>query len=93
MTVLTRMRFGPENGSMSQSGTDETGPAGYNYANFDRHVATDGDIADEIAFRGSSSAGEAAADFALVRLDDGSRQPLSELWRPKPLVMEFGSFT
>jgi hypothetical protein len=78
---------------MPQSGTDEAGPAGYNYVNFDRHVAADGDMADEIAFRGSFSAGEAAADFTLVRLDDGSRQPLSELWRSKPLVMEFGSFT
>ena len=92
-TVLTGMPLVPEHRSMRQSGTDEVGPAGYNYVNFDHHVATEGDIADELAFRGSCSAGEPAADFTLVRLDDGVRQQLSGLWKPKPLVMEFGSFT
>jgi hypothetical protein len=87
------MPFVPEHRSMQQSGTDETGLAGYNYVNFDHHVATGTDIADEVAFSGSSSAGEPAADFSLVRLDDGTQQKLSELWRQKPLVMEFGSFT
>jgi hypothetical protein len=92
-TVLTGMPFVSEHRSMQQSGTDETGLAGYNYVNFDHHVATGTDIADEVAFGGSFSAGEPAADFSLVRLDDGAQQKLSELWRPKPLVMEFGSFT
>jgi hypothetical protein len=78
---------------MQQSATDGTGPAGYNYVNFDQHVAAGADSADEDAFLGSSGAGESAADFTLVRLDDGAQQKLSELWTPKPLVMEFGSFT
>jgi hypothetical protein len=66
---------------------------GYNYAYFDRHVAAGADSEDEAAFRASFHAGERAEDFALVRLDDGAQVNLSDLWRSKPLVMEFGSFT
>jgi hypothetical protein len=66
---------------------------GYNYAYFDQWVENWTDVADEAAFRDSFRPGEAAADFSLIRLDDGERVALSELWRAKPLVMEFGSFT
>jgi hypothetical protein len=66
---------------------------GYNYEYFDRHVASGADGDDEAAFRASFRAGEAASDFTLVRLDDGAQVALSGLWRTKPLVMEFGSFT
>jgi hypothetical protein len=66
---------------------------GYNYEYFDRHVAAGADEQDEAAFRASFRAGEAAGDFTVVRLDDGARVSLSDLWRSKPLVMEFGSFT
>ena len=78
---------------MQLNGTDEMDPASYNYVNFDRHVASEGDIADELAFSASFSAGEAAEDYSLVRLDDGTKQELSGLWKTKPLVLEFGSFT
>jgi hypothetical protein len=79
----------PDHGGMDTS----TGPDGYNYVYFDRHVAAGDDGRDEAAFRASFRAGEMAGDFTLVRLDDGARVNLSDLWRSKPLVMEFGSFT
>lgn len=66
---------------------------GYNYIYFDRHVAAGADEQDEAAFRVSPRAGEQAEDFTLTRLDDGAQVNLSDLWRSKPLVMEFGSFT
>jgi hypothetical protein len=50
-------------------------------------------VADEAAFWDAPRAGERAADFALLRLGDGVQVRLSQLWRSKPLVMEFGSFT
>jgi len=72
---------------------DHGGMDGYNYACFDRHVAGGADERDEAAFRGSFRAGEQAEDFALTRLDGGVLVNLADLWRSKPLVMEFGSFT
>lgn len=65
----------------------------YNYEYFDRHVAEAGHEKDEAAFRSSFHVGEQAADFALPRLDDGAEMRLADLWKSKPLVMEFGSFT
>ena len=50
-------------------------------------------MADEAAFWASPRAGQAAPDFALPRLGDGGSVSLSDLWRSRPLVMEFGSFT
>jgi nicotinic acid phosphoribosyltransferase len=82
---LTVAPFMAEHGEMDQ--------AGYNYAYFDQHVAAGTDSEDEAAFRASFRAGEQAEDFSLVRLDDGAPVRLSDLWRSKPLVMEFGSFT
>ena len=67
--------------------------ARYNYRNFDAWVALFGDLADEAAFAASPSAGQRAPDFTVPRLGDGALVSLSELWRSKPLVMEFGSFT
>ena len=72
---------------------DQSGPAVYNYAYFDQHVATGADDRDEAAFGASFHAGDQAEDFTLVRLDDGVRVHLADLWRSRPLVMEFGSFT
>jgi hypothetical protein len=66
--------------------------AAYNYPRFDEHVATGEDMADEDAFRASPWAGQRASDFTLPRLG-GAGARLSDLWRSKPLVMEFGSFT
>ncbi len=72
---------------------DREGAVSYNYAHFDDYVAAGGDTADESAFWRSPRAGELAEDFALHRLGDGAPVRLSSLWRSKPLVMEFGSFT
>jgi hypothetical protein len=79
--------------SRMTGGTEPEDLAAYNYAHFDKYVADGADLADEDAFRASFRAGERAADFALLRLDDGTTVGLSELWRTRPLVMEFGSFT
>lgn len=73
--------------------TPATGGSAYNYEYFDQHVAAGADIGDEDAFRASFHAGDPAESFTLVRLDDRERVNLSDLWRSKPLVMEFGSFT
>jgi len=75
-------------------GEPDRGPsAAYNYSRFDDYVAAGGDVADEEAFWQAQRAGQRAADFTLPRLGDGAQIRLSELWRAKPLVMEFGSFT
>ena len=65
----------------------------YNYRNFDAWVEALDDLADEAAFAASPAAGQRAPDFTLPRLGDGASVSLSGLWRSKPLVMEFGSFT
>jgi hypothetical protein len=72
---------------------DGDGAAAYNYAHFDDYVAAGGDLEDETAFWASPRAGQRAPDFILPRLGDGAGVRLSGLWRSKPLVMEFGSFT
>ena len=69
------------------------GAAAYNYVHFDDYVAAGGDAADEAAFWTSAPAGQPAPDFTLPRLADGAQVSLSGLWRSRPLVMEFGSFT
>lgn len=72
---------------------DRDSTAAYNYPRFDGYVAAGGDLADEEAFRASAWAGQRAPDFTLPRLGDGGSVRLSDLWRSRPLVMEFGSFT
>ena len=72
---------------------DGNGAAAYNYRRFDDYIAAAGDVADEAAFWASPRAGQRAPDFALPRLGDGADVSLSGLWRSRPLVMEFGSFT
>jgi hypothetical protein len=67
--------------------------ATYNYPHFDDYVANGGDMADEAAFCASPPAGQRAPDFTLPQLGAGAGVRLSDLWRSKPLVMEFGSFT
>lgn len=69
------------------------GATDYNYVRFDEYVAKGGHEADEASFRSACHAGEPAADFSLTRLDDGARVTLASLWKSRPLVMEFGSFT
>jgi hypothetical protein len=52
-----------------------------------------GDTADETAFWASPRVGQRVPDFTLPRLGDDGSVRLPELWRSRPLVMEFGSFT
>jgi hypothetical protein len=73
--------------------TDRGSTAAYNYLRFDDYVADSGDVADEDAFWASPRAGQRAPDFVVPRLGDGAGVRLSDLWRSRPLVMEFGSFT
>ena len=75
---------------MSEEDRDST--AAYNYPRFDEYVAAGSDLADEAAFWASPRVGQRAPDFTLPRLGGGSVR-LSDLWRSRPLVMEFGSFT
>jgi hypothetical protein len=75
---------------MGEADRDSTA---YNYPRFDAYVAAGGDVADEGAFRASPWAGQRAPDFTLPRLGDRAGVRLSDLWRSRPLVMEFGSFT
>lgn len=67
--------------------------AAYNYVYFDRYVVEGGHEKDEAAFRACFYVGNMAEDFSLPLLFGGVMTPLSSLWRTKPLVMEFGSFT
>jgi hypothetical protein len=76
---------------MGEADRDST--AAYNYARFDEYVAAGGDLADEAAFWASPRVGQRAPDFTPPRLGDGAGVRLSDLWRSRPLVMEFGSFT
>jgi hypothetical protein len=76
---------------MGEADRDST--AAYNYPHFDEYVAAGGDLADEDAFWASPRAGQRAPDFTLPRLGDGAGVRLPDLWRSRPLVMEFGSFT
>jgi hypothetical protein len=68
-------------------------PLPYNYERFDEHIADGGEQEAAAAFRASFRAGQRAADFTLLRLDDAAQVSLASLWKSKPLVMEFGSFT
>jgi hypothetical protein len=67
--------------------------AGYNYAHFDEHVAEGADQVAFESFRHVMPVGQRGVDVELTRLDDEAPVWLSELWRPRPLVVEFGSFT
>ena len=73
--------------------TDRGSPAAYNYSRFDEYVASGEDRADEAAFWASPQAGQRAPDFTLARFGDGAGVRLSDLWRSRPVVLEFGSFT
>jgi hypothetical protein len=64
----------------------------YNYERFDLYVESDQDEREFDAFPNMLHAGERAPDGELTLLD-GQRVRLSELWRERSLVLEFGSFT
>jgi hypothetical protein len=65
----------------------------YNYERFDAYVADGGEEADFSAFPNSLHVGDAAPDAVLTALDSGRQERLSDRWRTKTVVMEFGSFT
>ena len=64
----------------------------YNYERFDQYVSSGEDEREFGAFPATLHAGEQAPDGELQLLD-GERVRLSELWRERGVVLEFGSFT
>ena len=64
----------------------------YNYERFDVYVESGQDEREFGAFPNMLHAGERAPDGELTVLD-GERASLSELWRERGIVLEFGSFT
>jgi hypothetical protein len=64
----------------------------YNYDRFDVYVESGVDDAEFGAFPNLLHAGEQAPDGELTVLD-GARVRLSDLWRDRRIVLEFGSFT
>jgi hypothetical protein len=65
----------------------------YNYRRFDEYVENGPERAEFAAFPDHLHVGDAAPDFAATRLEDGERLRVSELWRRRDVVLEFGSFT
>ena len=66
----------------------------YNYERFDVYVESGQDEREFGAFPNSLHAGERApAPDGELQLLDGERVRLSELWRERGIVLEFGSFT
>ncbi len=66
--------------------------SGYKYERFDAYTESGEDASEFGAFPNMLHAGERAPDGELTLLD-GERVGLSELWRQRGLVLEFGSFT
>jgi len=66
--------------------------AAYNYERFDEYVESGVDEREFGAFPNLLHAGEQAPDGELMVLD-GEPVRLSELWRERGIVLEFGSFT
>jgi hypothetical protein len=64
----------------------------YNYEHFDAYVESGEDESEFGAFPNLLHAGERAPDGELTELG-GGRVRLSELWRRRGMVLEFGSFT
>jgi hypothetical protein len=64
----------------------------YNYDRFDEYVATGVDEREFGQFPNALHAGERAPDGELLLLG-GSSLRLSDAWRDRGVVLEFGSFT
>lgn len=64
----------------------------YNYEHFDLYVESGEDEREFGAFPNALHAGERAPDGELTLLGSESVR-LSELWRQRGVVLEFGSFT
>jgi hypothetical protein len=66
-------------------GTDGRASA-YNYQAFEGRE-------DFLAFRHIAQVGTRAPDFDVVDVDTGANEPISERWRGRDLLIEFGSLT
>ena len=66
--------------------------SGYNYERFDEYVSTGEDEREFGTFPNVLHAGERAPDGVLLQLG-GSQLRLSDRWRARGVVLEFGSFT
>jgi hypothetical protein len=64
----------------------------YNYERFDDYVANGAEEAEFAAFPDRLHAGDAAPEISGTLLD-GGQLALSEMWRRRTVVVEFGSFT
>lgn len=64
----------------------------YNYERFDVYVESGEEEPEFAAFPNSLHAGERAPDGLLAQLSGGDVR-LSERWRERGVVLEFGSFT
>jgi hypothetical protein len=65
----------------------------YNYERFDDYVESGRAGLDFDAFRDILHVGDKAPDFTTTLLDDGSEVQVGDMWKRRPVVMEFGSFT
>ena len=65
----------------------------YNYQRFDEYVAAGREHDDFAAFAKLLHAGAGAPEIRGTLLDDGSPMQLSDVWRRRTTVVEFGSFT
>lgn len=67
--------------------------AQYNYERFDDYVADGREEREFAAFPNRLHAGDAAPEITGLLLDERNDLALSEIWRQRTVVVEFGSFT
>ena len=67
--------------------------AEYNYDRFDLYVQDGAEQREFSAFPNHLHAGDEAPEISGVLLDERNRLSLSEVWRRRTVVVEFGSFT
>jgi hypothetical protein len=65
----------------------------YNYEHFDAYVESGEDAREFEEFTGILHAGGRAPEGELTLLEGRDPVRLSELWRQRGVVLEFGSFT
>lgn len=65
----------------------------YNYERFDTYVADGGEEREFAAFPNHLHAGDPAPEISGLLLNERNHLALSEIWRRRTVVVEFGSFT
>ena len=65
----------------------------YNFERFDQYVRRGREQREFGAFADILHAGQSASEISGTLLDDGSLLHLSQVWRRRTTVVEFGSFT